>query len=118
MDTGRFGKLHFKLFLAIAGAIGALTIATYFVFSASFERGFIQYLYRADETRLDWMVEQLAQGYARERSWAWIANDRDRWIAMSRQALGLPPPADAPSAGGADSRAAARDTPLTIDPRL
>src|SRR3954467_5592890 len=70
MDTGRFGKLYFKLFLAIAGAIGALTIATYFVFSASFERGFIQYLYRADETRLDWMVEQLAQGYARERSWA------------------------------------------------
>src|SRR3954466_1939343 len=114
MDTGRFGKLQFKLFLAIAGAIGALTIATYFVFSASFERGFIRYLYRADETRLEWMVEQLSAGYARERSWEWIANDRDRWISISRQALGLPPPPDGPGAakaGESAQRAASRDTP-------
>jgi two-component system sensor histidine kinase BaeS len=115
MDTGRFGKLQFKLFLAIAGAIGALTLAAYLVFSVSFERGFVGYLYRADEVRLDRLVGELAEGYAAERSWTWLANDRDRWVAITREALGLTP-RDAQDAPG--SRTASRDTPLTIDPRL
>ena len=32
VDKSRFDKLHVKLFLAIAGAIAALTLAAYFVF--------------------------------------------------------------------------------------
>jgi two-component system sensor histidine kinase BaeS len=133
MDNSRFDKLHVKLFLAIAGSIAALTVAVYFVFMSSFERGFIQYLNRADETRLESMMARLAEGYGREGSWAWIANDRERWIAMSREALGLPKsqrdrrPAEqaaetvaaAPSPDERDETAApTRDTPLTIDPRL
>jgi two-component system sensor histidine kinase BaeS len=86
VDKLRFDKLHVKLFAAIAGAIALLTVAAYFVFTASFEYGFLQYLKRADEVRLERMVERLAEGYRRERSWTGIANDRERWIGMSREA--------------------------------
>ena len=48
MDKTRFDRLYVKLFVAIAGAIALLTLAAYLVFSASFERGFVQYLERAD----------------------------------------------------------------------
>ena len=92
MDKSRLDKLHVKLFLAIAASIGALTVAVYFVFMSSFERGFIQYLNRADEIRLESLIDRLAEGYAPEGSWGWIANDRERWSAISREALGLPKP--------------------------
>jgi hypothetical protein len=49
MDRTRFDRLTVKLFAAIAGAIAALTLGAYLVFSWSFERGFVQYLHRADE---------------------------------------------------------------------
>jgi two-component system sensor histidine kinase BaeS len=114
MDKARFDRLHIKLFLAIAGAIAALTLAAYFVYTTSFERGFVQYLNRADEVRLDSMVRRLAEGFARERGWAWVAGDRQRWGEMSRDALGLPRPAEE----GAPAQGPRRDTPLTIDPRL
>ncbi len=114
MDKTRFGSLYVKLFAVVAGAIAMLTVAAYFVFVWTFERGFIDYLNGADEVRLERMVEQLADGYQREGGWAWIATDRGRWSDLSRDALGLPPP-NAP----ADAKAAPRrDTPLTIDPRL
>ncbi len=143
MDIARFDKLHVKLFVAITGAIALLTLAAYFVFTASFERGFVQYLNRADDVRLESMIERLAQGYAREGNWSWIANDRERWIDMSRDALGLPRPTEqrrsaasvpaglpaglpaspleqraSDATGGTHGIAARRDTPLTIDPRL
>jgi two-component system sensor histidine kinase BaeS len=113
MDNTRWDRLHIKLFLAIAGAIAALTLAAYFVFATTFERGFVQYLNRADQVRLEAMIERLADGYAREGGWAWIADDRERWIDLSREALGLPRP-DTPAA----AQGLRRDTPLTIDPRL
>lgn len=119
MEKLRFRTLQAKLFLAIAGAIVALTLAAYFVFTASFERGFVQYLNRADEVRLESMIDRLAEGYARERNWSWIANDRDRWVAMSRDALGLPRGSQERSKDpSAQLSVPRRDTPLTIDPRL
>jgi two-component system sensor histidine kinase BaeS len=115
MENLRFDKLHVKLFAAIAGAIAVLTVAAYFIFTASFEYGFLQYLKRADEVRLERMVEQLADGYQRERGWTWIANDRDRWVELSREVLGLTR-GQGEAADG--TRPPRRDTPLTIDPRL
>ena len=109
MDLRQFDRLHVKLFLAIAGVIAGLTLVTYLVFTWSFERGFVQYVNRADEARLELMIDRLAAGYAREGGWSWIVQDRDRWTAMSRDALGLP------ASGEAGSR---RALPLTIDPRL
>ncbi|HMH52997.1 MAG TPA: ATP-binding protein [Candidatus Acidoferrum sp.] len=109
MDLRRFDRLHVKLFLAIAGVIAGLTLVTYLVFTWTFERGFVQYVNRADEARLELMTDRLAAGYAREGGWSWIVGDQARWTAMSRDALGLP------ASGEAGGR---RELPLTIDPRL
>jgi len=109
VELGRFDRLPLKLFLAIAGAIGALTFVTYLVFTWSFERGFVQYVNRADEARLELMSDRLADAYAQEGGWARLVADADRWQAMARDALGLPSSAEP---GGR------RELPLTIDPRL
>ena len=106
---GRFDRLHFKLFLAIASAIAGLTLVSYQVFTWTFERGFVQYVNSADDARLELMTDRLADVYAREGGWAALAQDADRWGAMSRDALGLPSSAET---GGR------RELPLTIDPRL
>src|SRR5215813_9035273 len=105
----RFDRLHVKLFLVIAGAIAGLTLVTYMVFTWAFERGFVQYLNRADEARLELMTDRLADVYTREGGWASLARDGDRWMAMSRDALGLPSSAEPGQR---------RELPLTIDPRL
>jgi two-component system, OmpR family, sensor histidine kinase BaeS len=113
MDRTRLDRLAIKLFLAIAGTIAALTFAAYFVFSTSFERGFMDYLRGADEARLEVLIDRLEEVHEREGSWASLVEDRERWIQMVREALGLP-------RGGPSSPETAprRDTPLTIDPRL
>jgi two-component system, OmpR family, sensor histidine kinase BaeS len=105
----RLDRLPVKLFVAIAGAIGGLTLVTYLVFTWSFERGFVQYVNRADEARLELMADRLAAAHAREGGWAALAVDGDRWMAMSRDALGLPSSAEPGER---------RELPLTIDPRL
>jgi two-component system sensor histidine kinase BaeS len=109
MDLRRLDRLHVKLFLAIAGAIVGLTLVTYLVFTWSFERGFVQYMNRADAERLDLLTDRLAEGYVREGGWAWITGNRERWAAMSRDALGL---------RASDTTGTRRALPLTIDPRL
>ena len=116
MNSARFDRLHIKLFAAIAGTIAALTFAAYAVFSWSFDRGFVDFINRADEARLEPLVATLAEGYSREGNWDWIVNDRDRWIELVRSSLGLP----APSAESAREPRAAEPPrlPLTIDPRL
>jgi two-component system sensor histidine kinase BaeS len=130
VDTKRFDRLYIKLFAAIAGAIAVLTLAAYFVFSWSFERGFVQYLHRADEARLDVLIDRLADVYEKDGGWSKLANDRDRWLAMTREALGFSGRQDAAKASAAPSATAvpesesaqpsqaARELPLTIDPRL
>jgi len=105
----RFDRLHVKLFLVIAGAIAGLTLVTYLVFTWAFESGFVQYLNRADEARLELMSDRLADVYTRDGGWAGLARDGDRWMAMSRDALGLPSSAEPGQR---------RELPLTIDPRL
>jgi len=109
VDLGHLDRLPVKLFLAIAGAIAGLTFVTYLVFTWSFERGFVQYVNRADEARLELMTDRLADTYAGEGGWAAIVGDGERWMAMSRDALGLPSSAEPGQR---------RELPLTIDPRL
>lgn len=117
MDKSRFDRLHVKLFFAIAGAIAAMTFAAYLVFSWNFDRGFIDYINRADEARLETLADRLAEGYALAGNWEWITKDRDRWIEMSRDALGLPP-RSYPDQVPTPPQARTERLPLTIDPRL
>lgn len=129
MNPARFGSLYVKLFAAIAGATAVLTIAAYLVFSWSFERGFVQYLHRTDEVRLERLIEGLADLYTRESGWSLLAADRERWIDITRSALGLSRRTERPegtSAGTSRPTGAQRtpgfdvprQLPLTIDPRL
>jgi two-component system sensor histidine kinase BaeS len=116
VNKARFDTLFVKLFAAIAGAIALLTVCAYLVFSWSFERGFVQYLHRADELRLERVLDRLQEIYVAEGGWDGLANDRPRWIEITREALGLPRPAEETESG--KRVASQRDLPLTIDPRL
>src|ERR1043165_8512394 len=109
VGLGRFDRLSLKLFLAIAGAIAGLTVVSYLVFTWTFERGLVKYVNRADDARLELMTDRLADVYAREGGWPALARDTDGWVAMSRDALGLPSSAEPGER---------RELPLTIDPRL
>lgn len=111
-------RLRVKLFLAIAGANALLAVAAYLVFSWSFDRGFIEYLSRADQARLDGFVGTLADAYGREQSWTWLANDRNRWVELYRDALGLSRLTRRSPAEDSGRLNPAREFPLTIDPRL
>jgi len=112
-----FGRLRTKLFLAIAGANAALAAIAYLVFSASFDSGLAETLGRADQVRLEAFAAALAEGYGRERNWAWITADRDRWTELSREALGLsrrPPGGE----GAPQPPPNPRELPLTVSSRL
>jgi len=112
-----FGRLRVKLFLAIAGANAVLAAVAYLVFSASFHQGLAETLGRGDQARLEAFAASLAEGYGRERGWGWLASDRDRWIDLSREALGLP--RRPPSSEGVPLPAASpRELPLTVSSRL
>jgi two-component system sensor histidine kinase BaeS len=91
-------SLRVKLFLAIAGGTAVLALAAYLVFSWSFDRGFVEYVNRADEARLEPLIERLGEEYARRGDWKWVAEDRRRWFELLRETLDVPP--------------------VTIDPRL
>ena len=84
----RFDTLRIKLFLAIAGANAVLALAAFLVFSWSFDQGFVEYLNRADETRLQPLIVRLADGHAREGDWRWVSEDRKRWFDLLREVLG------------------------------
>lgn len=124
----RFDTLRIKLFLAIAGANAVLAIAAFVVFSWSFDQGFVEYLNRADEARLQPLITRLAEGHAREGDWRWVADDRKRWFDLIREVLGSrgtrradEPQAPAPVASAASQPAYGPppgDPLLTIDPRL
>lgn len=102
----RLDRLHVKLFAAIAGANMLLALVAYAVFSWSFDRGFVEYLNRADEARLTPLVARLGYEYERHGNWDRVADDRDEWVALVREVLGTARPSQGP------------DPLLTIDPRL
>src|SRR5262249_40351822 len=91
------------------GATAGLAFYSCGVCPGSFEGGFVQYVDRAEEARLELMTDRLADTYAGEGGWAAIVGDGERWMAMSRDALGLPSSAEPGQR---------RELPLTIDPRL
>jgi two-component system sensor histidine kinase BaeS len=130
----RFDTLRVKLFLAIAGANVVLVMAAYLIHSWSFDKGLVEYLNQADETRLQPLVVRLGEGYRQHGSWNWIVGDRQRWFELSREVLGSgrmprragehalaadgPPPPPPPEAPPAPGQPAANPPALTIDPRL
>jgi len=131
----RFDTLRVKLFLAIAGANVVFVMAAYLIHAWSFDRGLVDYLNKADETRLQPLVMRLADGHRQHGGWDWIVGDRQRWFELSRETLGVGrpprPPADTatgpgtppgppapPPRGGPRPPDGGQPPTLTIDPRL
>ena len=142
IGIARFDTLGVKLFLAIAGANIVLVMSAYLIYSWSFDKGLVEYLNKADETRLRPLVTHLGERYQQEGSWEWITSDRQRWQDLTRETLGLgrsprratdgpppdgrPAPANqrtasepaAPLPGLAAQNPINTSPPLTIDRRL
>lgn len=113
----RFDTLGVKLFLAIAGANIVLVMSAYLIYSRSFDKGLVEYLNRADETRLQPLVTQLADGYRQNGSWDWIASDRQRWLELTREALGFGRlPRRPPDTPQTESRNAAAELRVASEP--
>lgn len=105
----RLDTLRVKLFLAIAGANVVLVMAAYLVYGWSFDQGLVEYLNRADETRLVPLINRLAQGWRDEGGWRWVADDRHRWNDLLRDSGLARPPRREPDGPPAASVASARD---------
>ncbi|MBE9515785.1 MAG: HAMP domain-containing protein [Proteobacteria bacterium] len=79
-------KIRHKLFLAILAANILLAVSIYALNSWSFNRGFRDYLDRADAERLAPLAEALAEEYRIEGNWNWVRNHYDdRWPRLVRQ---------------------------------
>ncbi|HMN81298.1 MAG TPA: HAMP domain-containing protein [Burkholderiaceae bacterium] len=82
-------SLRVKLFVAIAGANLLLVMAAYLIYGWSFDQGLVEYLNRADESRLTPLVSRLADGYRQRGDWRWLTDDRQRWQDLLREVLGV-----------------------------
>lgn len=122
--------LQVKLFLAIAGANVLLVMMAYLIYGWSFDQGLVEYLNRADEARLTPLIVRLAEGHREHGGWDWVAEDRQRWVDLLREA-GLargrrhpgdgeepPPPPPGPGPFGGGPPGPPDSLPLTMDPRL
>ena len=68
-----------KLFLAILATCIVLLISMHWAVRISFERGFIDYIKRGNEQRLQLLSDALAEQYAQHGNWRFLRNN-DRFI--------------------------------------
>ncbi|WP_039058627.1 two-component system sensor histidine kinase BaeS [Enterobacter sp. Bisph1] len=64
-----------KLFLAILATCIVLLITMHWAVRISFERGFIDYIKRGNEQRLQMLSDSLAEQYAQNGSWQFLRNN-------------------------------------------
>ncbi|MDQ2694646.1 MAG: hypothetical protein M3Z21_04570, partial [Pseudomonadota bacterium] len=102
-------RIGLKLFLAIVAVNGLLALLAYLLISWSFGRGFIDYLNRSEQARLEPLVAVLAENYGRHQGWDWLAGDWRRWRTFLRRHF---------AAGDGSGDGPANPHPLTFDPRL
>jgi two-component system sensor histidine kinase BaeS len=68
-----------KLFLAIFATCIVLLISMHWAVRISFERGFIDYIKRGNEQRLQLLSDALSEQYAQHGDWGFLRNN-DRFI--------------------------------------
>ena len=81
-------RLRYQLFLALLLASAVLVVLMAAIGSYRFDRGFLGYVNALERERLAPLVEALADGYAREDGWDWIAGDERVWRETLRESLG------------------------------
>jgi two-component system sensor histidine kinase BaeS len=82
--------IYGKLFVVMLGANALLALLMYAGVSVSFEREFREHLRRQELARLEPIAAELAEGYGREGSWAWVAADPPRWAELLHRYLAQP----------------------------
>lgn len=99
-----------KLFFAILATCIVLLISMHWAVRVSFERGFIDYIKRGNEQRLQLLSDALAEQYAQHGNWRFLRNN-DRFIFQilrsfehdngdDKQPPGPPGPGGGPDRGG------------------
>ncbi|HYA66780.1 MAG TPA: histidine kinase dimerization/phospho-acceptor domain-containing protein, partial [Burkholderiaceae bacterium] len=113
-------RIYSKLFFVILGTNALLAISMYVGLSWSFDREFREHLRLQELARLDAIASTLADGYARQGNWSWVADDPHRWSELLRRYLS-PPRSGAASVqaqNGAQRSASASSPDLSDAPRL
>lgn len=75
-----------KLFIAILATCIVLLISMHWAVRVSFERGFIDYIKRGNEQRLELLSDALAEQYAQHGSWQFLRNN-NRFIFQILRSL-------------------------------
>ena len=114
-----------RLFLILLSANAVLALLSYAIVSWSFERGFLDYINRAERERLAPLIQTLADGHAEHGGWQWLAGDHRQWRRLLRRFVFERPKLPAgdgaqqgrpPQSGSGDARR--RPPPLGFDVRL
>lgn len=80
-----------KLFLAILAACLLLALGIGMAFRISFQNGFLDYVRKSNETRVEIVADAMARLYAQHGDWNFVHEDPDNWLRLIRT---LTPPAD------------------------
>ena len=80
-----------KLFLAILAACLLLALGIGMAFRISFQNGFLDYVRKSNETRVEIVADAMARLYAQHGDWTFVHEDPDNWLRLIRT---LTPPAD------------------------
>lgn len=80
-------RIQTKLFLAMLAVACGVVICMFLVMRWSFNRGFLDYVNKADRERLDVLAVVLEESYSREGSWRFLQDDPRRWRRLLRASL-------------------------------
>ncbi|TQV72682.1 HAMP domain-containing protein [Exilibacterium tricleocarpae] len=104
-----------RLFLILLSANALLALLTYAVVSWSFDRGFLDYLNRAERERLTPLIQALEDGHREHGDWQWLAENPRQWRQLMHRFLFNRRGRTEREDKSADRRAL---PPLSFDPRL
>lgn len=92
-------SIRHKLFLALLAAVTLVVAVMYGFMHWSFQHGFVSFLDRRQQARVERVSAQLAEIYAEEGNWEGLRRDRLRWRLLLAEGRGLPRPAKSPDKG-------------------
>jgi len=80
-------RIQTKLFLAMLAVACGVVACMFLVMRWSFNRGFLDYVNKADLERIDVLAGVLEEAYAGEGSWLFLTDDPRRWRRLLRSSL-------------------------------
>ena len=84
-------RLKYQLFLSLLFSSGLLIVLMYAFNSWSFNRGFLEYLNKAEIQKLAPMINELATGFEQAGDWSWLTDDLETWDSMLERYVGKRP---------------------------